>query len=161
MARLYHDTVPNAIQQRLCRRCGPSDCSTKQWSPQRHPEPPWWHEGVASGWKWPQILHKTPDQLIYNTVKTEWTISWCFISPAVLQQAPSNKESSGSLYKCKDSTRFLICCLKHSGSKYFCTNFSIRGALRGFNSLGFITLKDGIRSAGATGKSLALLEARR
>ena len=139
---LYHDTAPNAIQQGLCRRCDPSDCSTKQWSPQRHPEPPWWHEGVASGWKCPQMFHKSPDQYDGNGMNR----FMMFHKSSSPSKSPRQHKKL-FFYKCKDSNQFLLC-LKHSGSKYFCTNFSIRGALRGFNSLGFITLKDEI-----TGKS--------
>lgn len=136
---LYHDSAPNAIQQGLCRRCDPSDCSTKQWSPQRHPEPPWRHEG-ASGWKCPQILHKSPDQYDGNGMNR----FMMFHKSSSPSKSPRQHKKFN---KCKDSNQFLLC-LKHSGSKYFCTNFSMRGALRGFNSLGFITLKDEI-----TGKS--------
>ena len=56
---------------------------------------------------WPVVgnAHKCSTKVLTNTMVMEWTVSWCFISPAVLQKVPANTKSC-FFNKCKDSNQF-------------------------------------------------------
>ena len=118
-----------------CKRCGPSGCSKGQLSLRQHPEPPC-NASAQNSEIWNQMWHKrNKKQVLKQKLMTLRHSTWVGFQPACIVCQMDRYDGGIWLY----SETYQKWRLKHSGSMYLCTNFSMSGAVRGFNSLGFST----------------------